>query len=219
MKVLIFNLNTSSTKVLIDFAETTYYRDKIMDPLPNDNIVKTFEKFGPNFEILLRFTIKSRPPGSQYSWQGIFTMSTENDVQPGTIGRRYPLLLITPGTSAGHFSLGIRFYENDGFGSKKQVPSVGHAKTIEMKLNEPISCIFQYKDGVFNWYLNGQLHWSLDTENAHPYVIENMKLILGPVGPAGPIDGSISYIAVRTDDGVKGLFSFTIKLIELIIRC
>ena len=206
-KIILF-INQSK----INLTETTFYRDKILDPIPVDGILKTFPKFGPNFEILMSFVIRSIQTSTN---DALFMMSNENNRDTGTIGRRYPVLLISPSNGYGYFKMRIRFYENDLFGSQKQPSIYGHGgeKDIEMKLNEMISCIFQFKDGTFNWYINGQKHWTLDTENDHPYVIENMKLILGH---PNQIDGSIHYIAVRADNGVNGESVFLPFLIHII---
>ena len=174
-----------------------------MDPIPANQLLKTFEKFGPNFEIFLSFVVKSNPSQAHRGYN-IFMMSDENNYSPGIIGKRYPLLLAKKSSLGGHFELGIRFYENDLNGGEKQVNTLGHSKNIQMKLNEEISCIFQYKDGVFNWFLNGENIWSVDTENDHPYVIENMSLYVGD--STYHVDGSISYIVVRTDNGVNGKY-------------
>ena len=183
------------------FSETAYFRDIAMAPVESHKVVKTFEKFGPNFEVNLGIIVKAIPS----QWSGIFTLTNDDSKKRDYLGARYPVVTGRSVSGQNAFYIETCFYETNEYAIRAGEPHRvwGHCSNSEpLPFNELIDLTYQYQDGIMKMFINQELFWNVDTKNEHPYVIENMKLILGQ--GSKPIDGSISYFALRADNGMNG---------------
>ena len=182
--------------------DNTYFIDILTSPVEN-TVAKTFEKFGPNFEVNLGVIVEAIPT----EWSGIFHLTNdETQTQGSCLGGRYPIVSGRP-IDQDTFYIESCFHETNENAIRDGDPYLGwgHCSSSDpLPFNDLIHLGYRYQDGVMKMFINGELFRKVDTKNDRPYVIENMKLILGP--GSNPIGGSIAYFALRADKGLNGTY-------------
>ena len=148
-------------------------------------LIKTFDKFGPDFEIVLDFTIETAPG----IWKEIFVLSTgANSGEPGC---RYPHLAVRD--DAGERYFGLALYHDPSHTEHSEYGET--LKLTEVQLNKPYQMKITHQNKILTWTVNGNVIGTIT--NSNPQMFSNMKLFATNKMPAFP--GTISYFSLSAE--------------------
>ena len=150
------------------------------------NFIKEFDKYGPDFEIALEFTLEATPG----AWKEIFVLSTGKDT--GELGVRYPqLAVVDHGEPVTKREFGLQFY----YDPDEHYESGESLRYEGVELNKRYQMTITHKNKILTWTINGEEVATL--VNTNPMVHSKMKLFMSNTNH--PLPGTISYFSLSAE--------------------